>query len=255
VLGNDTDPEGQPLTAVLQTGPTEGSLTLNSNGNFTYTPNTNFNGTDSFTYFANDGTANSNLAATVTITVGAVNDLHVATDDAYTIDEDILLSVAAPGVLANDTDPEGQPLTAVLQSGPGSGSLTLNSNGSFTYTPNADFSGTDSFTYFANDGTANSNLAATVIITVNQVPDPPTAVDDSYSTNEDTTLNIASPGVLANDNDPDGDSLSAVLESGPTDGSLILNSNGSFNYTPNTNFHLKQQWQLLLHARCWLQRH
>jgi VCBS repeat-containing protein len=80
-------------------------------------------------------------------------------------------------LLANDTDPEGQPLTAILQSGPGSGSLTLNSNGSFTYTPNADFNGTDSFTYFANDGTANSNLAATVTITVNQVPDPPTAVD------------------------------------------------------------------------------
>jgi VCBS repeat-containing protein len=82
VLENDNDPDGDSLSAVLQSGPTDGSLILNSNGSFNYTPNTNFSGTDSFTYFANDGTANSNLAATVTITVGAVNDLHVATDDA-----------------------------------------------------------------------------------------------------------------------------------------------------------------------------
>jgi VCBS repeat-containing protein len=234
VLANDNDPEGQPLTAVLQTGPSSGSLNLNGNGSFSYTPNANFNGTDSFTYRANDGSANSS-PATVTITVNPVNDTPAAVGDTYTTDEDIPLTIAAPGVLANDTDPDGQPLTAVLQTGPTDGLLTLNSNGSFTYTPNADFSGTDSFTYRANDGSANSNLA-TVTINISEVNDPPAAVDDTYTTDEDIPLTIAAPGVLANDNDPEGQPLTAVLQIGPTDGLLNLNGNGSFTYTPNDDF-------------------
>jgi VCBS repeat-containing protein len=235
VLGNDTDPDGDSLSSVLQSGPTDGSLTLNSNGSFSYTPNADFSGTDSFTYFANDGTANSNLAAMVTITVNPVNDPPTATDDAYTIDEDTTLDVAAPGVLGNDTDPEGDSLTAILQNGPSDGSLTLNSNGSFSYAPNPDFNGIDSFTYKANDGASDSDVA-TVTITVNTVADPPTANNNSYVTNEDTTLNVSAPGVLGNDTDPEGDSLTAILQNGPSDGSLNLNSNGSFSYTPDANF-------------------
>src|SRR6185369_13802690 len=114
--------------------PASGSLTLNANGSFTYTPNANFNGTDSFTYRANDGTVNSN-AATVTITVNAVNDAPVANNDTYTVNEDGTLNIPAAGVLTNDTDVDGNPLTAVLVTGPTNGSLTLNANGSFTYTP------------------------------------------------------------------------------------------------------------------------
>ncbi len=173
VLGNDTDTDGDPLTAVLDSTTSNGTLALNADGSFTYTPNADFSGTDSFTYFANDGTSNSNLA-TVNITVNLVNDPPVANDDAYTTDEDTPLTVAAPGVLGNDTDTDGDPLTAVLDSTTSNGTLALNADGSFTYTPNADFSGTDSFTYFANDGTSNSNLA-TVTITVNPVNDPPVA--------------------------------------------------------------------------------
>jgi VCBS repeat-containing protein len=234
VLGNDTDVDGNALTAVLVSGPTKGTLTLNNNGSFSYTPNANFNGADSFTYKANDGTADSNVA-TVTITVNAVNDAPVAVNDSYSTNEDTTLSVAAPGVLGNDTDVDGNTLTAVLVSGPTEGTLTLNSNGSFSYTPNANFNGTDSFTYKANDGTVNSNIA-TVTITVNAVNDAPVAVNDSYSTNEDTTLTVAAPGVLGNDTDVDGNALTAVLVSGPTKGMLTLNSNGSFSYTPNANF-------------------
>ncbi len=234
VLANDSDVDGNPLSAVLVSGPANGSLTLNANGSFSYTPNANFNGSDSFTYRANDGTANSNLA-TVTITVNAVNDAPAAAGDSYSINEDTPLSVAAAGVLANDSDVEGNPLTAVLVSGPANGSLTLNANGSFSYTPNANFNGSDSFTYRANDGTTNSNLA-TVTITVNAVNDAPVAAGESYSTNEDTPLNVAAAGVLANDSDVDGNPLSAVLVSGPANGSLTLNANGSFSYTPNANF-------------------
>jgi VCBS repeat-containing protein len=175
VLANDTDPDGDPLTAILVDNPTNGTLTLNPDGSFTYTPNDDFNGTDSFTYFANDGTSNSNLAATVTITVNPVPDPPVATDDAYTIDEDTTLDVAAPGVLANDTDP-----------------------------PNLNFFGTDSFTYLANDGTADSDLA-TVTITVNPVVDPPLAdAGPDQTVDENTTVTLGG----SNSFDTEGETLS-----------------------------------------------
>ena len=171
VLGNDTDADGDPLTAALVSGPSHGSLTLNADGSFTYTPNANYNGSDSFTYKANDGTADSNVA-TVTLSITPVNDPPVATNDSSSMAEDTALVVAAPGVLGNDTDVEGDPLTAVLVSGPSHGLLTLNANGSFTYTPGANYNGSDSFTYKANDGTANSNVA-TVSLTITAVNDAP----------------------------------------------------------------------------------
>jgi VCBS repeat-containing protein len=103
-----------------------------------------------------------------------VTNAPTAGDDAYTTDEDVALNVAAPGVLGNDSDGDGDPLTAALVSGPSNGGLTLNADGSFTYTPDADFNGSDSFTYVANDGTQDSNVA-TVTITVNGVNDAPSA--------------------------------------------------------------------------------
>ena len=149
-------------------------MTLNSNGSFTYTPDTNYNGTDSFTYHASDAALNSNTA-TVTITVNATNDAPVANDDAYSTDEDTTLTVPDYGVLDNDTDPEGDTLTAVLVDDVSHGTLTLNSNGSFTYTPDTNYNGTDSFTYNASDGTLNSNNAI-VTITVTPPPSDPTIV-------------------------------------------------------------------------------
>src|SRR5262249_20296085 len=153
---------------------------------------------------ANDGTTNSNVA-TVNLTV-IPNNPPVANNDSYSTNEDTPLTASAPGVLANDSDPDGDAITARLVSGPSHGTLTLNSNGSFTYTPAANYNGPDSFTYQANDGNANSNTA-TVSITVNPVNDAPVAVNDAYSTNEDTPLSVAAPGVLANDSDVDGNSL------------------------------------------------
>src|SRR4029450_6757832 len=113
------------------------------------------------------------------------------------------------GVLSNDTDVDANSLTAIQVSGPAHGSLTLNVNGSLTYTPAANYNGPDSFTYKANDGTVDSNVA-TVSLTVNAVNDAPVAVNDSYNTNEDAPLNISAPGVLSNDTDVDGNSLTAI---------------------------------------------
>ena len=234
VLGNDSDADGDPLTAVLDTGPGNGTLTLNADGSFTYTPDSDFNGIDSFIYYANDGSADSNTA-TVTITVDAVNDPPVATDDAYATDEDTTLNIAAPGMLGNDSDPDGDPLTVVVVTVPQHGSGSIGSDGSLNYMPDANFSGSDTFSYKASDGTAESNIS-TVTITVNPINDPPVAVDDAYSTDEDTPLNVAAPGVLDNDSDPEGDTLSAIKVTDTSHGTLTFNSDGSFDYTPDADF-------------------
>lgn len=118
------------------------------------------------------------------------NTAPAAAGDAYTVDEDSVLNVAAPGVLANDTDAENDPLTAVLDSGPSHGALDLNSDGSFTYTPNPNYTGTDSFTYRANDGAVDSD-SATVTITVLEVPE-----DEETGDLADAVTELVSAGAL-----------------------------------------------------------
>jgi VCBS repeat-containing protein len=161
-----------------------------------------------------------------------VNDAPVALDDAYGGEEDTTLSVPAPGVLGNDADVDGDALTAALVSGPASGTLTLNADGSFEYVPDAGFNGVDSFTYTASDGTASSNVA-TVTITINAVNDAPVALDDAASTDFETAAIIA---VLANDSDPDGDALAVVGVTDGANGSVVINADGTATYTPNAGF-------------------
>jgi VCBS repeat-containing protein len=165
VLANDTDVDRTSLTAIVVAGPSRGTLLLNLDGSFTYTPAANYNGPDAFTYNAFDAAAYS-VPATVNITVTSVNDAPVAANDSYSMPQGAVLTVAAPGVLGNDTDTDST-LTAAVITGPSNGTLSLASNGSFTYTPAGTFYGTDSFTYRASDGAASSN--ATVTITVNKL--------------------------------------------------------------------------------------
>jgi VCBS repeat-containing protein len=178
VLENDTDVEGHPLTASLVSDVSHGTLVLNADGSFTYTPAANFHGTDSFTYKASDGVAES-ATVTVNITVTPVNDAPVAEADAYEAFTGIVLSVPAPGPLGNDSDIDGDELTAVLVSAISHGTLTLNADGSFSYTAESGFAGTDSFTYKASDGTGESG-AVTVTIEVT-LPEPPTISSISKS--------------------------------------------------------------------------
>jgi VCBS repeat-containing protein len=165
VLSNDT---GSSLSAVKQTDPANGTVTLSNDGSFTYTPNANYSGSDSFTYKANDGTTDSGIAS-VTITVNAVDDAPVAVDDGpYDAVSGVGFTVSATatsGVLANDTDIDSTSLTASVVDQPSHGALSLNANGGFTYTADATYDGPDSFTYKANDGTSYSN-AATVSLDV-----------------------------------------------------------------------------------------
>jgi hypothetical protein len=234
VLDNDSDVDGDTVLILTFVGPSNGTLSIGGDGSFSYTPNANFNGVDTFTYEVQDFNGGTD-GATVTITVNPVNDAPVAADDAYLTNEDVALVIAAAGVLGNDSDLDGDVLTASPLSGPSNGTLSLGIDGSFTYTPNANFNGVDGFSYTANDGNGGTD-AADVTITVFAVNDAPQALDDAYSTNEDVPLVVAAPGTLDNDGDVDGDALTATLDSGPSNGVLTLNGDGSFTYTPNVNF-------------------
>jgi hypothetical protein len=390
ILSNDTDTFGSGLTAGLVNGPSHGSLTLNTNGGFTYLPQTNFFGTDSFTYVAFDGDTsvleecdtggkkqtvqkgqkgaqsfqhgsagendywikkirlylsrentapngnflvsigtapNSNTIAgslvainpttitnisngssfqpydivftspvgplaagttyylnleneapnskdisvewpdannypngsyfrkgsdqnkdirftlseitksapgTVTIQVTPVNDAPIAVDDSFTTDEDTVLN-ASEGVLANDYDVEGDAFSAFVVTNVSHGTLIFDPNGTFSYMPAPNYFGRDMFSYRATDGASTGNIA-TVTINVVPVNDAPVAADHLFSTSQDTPLNVPAPGVLANNSDIDSENLTALLVSNPAHGSVALNADGSFTYTPATDY-------------------
>jgi len=229
VLANDTDADGDALTAVVVSGVSHGTLTLNSDGGFTYTPTAGYSGNDSFVYAASDGVGSSS-STTVTLQVYPHNVTGFA--DVYSTGHDTPLTVAAPGVLANDWDYEQQALTAGLIAGPAHGTLTLNANGSFVYVPAAGFVGPDSFVYRASDG-VNQSDDVTVSLSVTNFA--PWTVNDYYSVSHDRTLTTAAAeGVLLNDVDIEDDSLTVSLVTAPASGLLTLNANGSFIFTPAT---------------------
>ena len=235
VLANDAVGGGGALTAALVGGPAHGTLTLNPDGSFSYTPTAGYNGLDAFTYSATNSAGTAQ--ATVSLTVTAPPPPPTATADDYTVDQDTVLVVTAPeGVLANDVSGSGGPLTAGPVSDPTHGTLTLNANGSFTYTPVAGYNGPDTFRYRASDGAGSAE--ADVAIDV-RPPQPvvirPTANPDRYATGQDTPLTVtAATGVLANDT---GSALTAAVVTDPTHGTLVLNADGSFLYTPTAGYH------------------
>ncbi len=210
-------------------------MTLNANGSFTYTPAANYNGADSFTYKANDGTADSNVA-TVSITIAAVNDAPAAAADAFTTNEDTALVVSGPGVLANDSDVEGDALTAVARGRPEPRhghaqcrrQLHLHAGGELQRLGQLHLPGPGR--------QQPASAVATVTIAIAAMADPPVAVNDAYSTSEDTGLVLFAAGVLGNDSDVDGNPLTAVLVSGPAHGTLTLSADGGFSYIPEANY-------------------
>ncbi len=232
VVASDVD--GDALTYTLKSGgePAHGTLVLDpATGSYTYTPNLNYNGDDSFTVVVSDG-HNGTTESTVTLTVTSVNDVPVTSDDSKTTAEDTPVSGQ---VVATDVD--GDALTYTLKSGgePAHGTLVLDpATGSYTYTPNANYHGPDSFTVVIDDG-HNGTTESTVTLTITSVNDDPVTSDDSKTTAEDTPV---SGQVVASD--VDGDALTYTLKSGgePAHGTLVLDTaTGSYTYTPNLNYH------------------
>ena len=194
LLSNDTDIDGDTLTPSIVNGPTNGILSLNADGSFTYTPNSNYSGPDFFTYQVSDGHGGTDTA-TVVINVNSANDNPVAVNDSYEVAEDGVLVIGGDGVLTNDSDVDGDALTASLVTGPAHGTLTLNADGSFTYTPTANYNGPDSFTYQASDGNGGTSNA-TVDINVQSVTDQPVAINDVATVDESSVGGTSTSNVI-----------------------------------------------------------
>lgn len=173
LLANDSDPENQSLTVRLISGPAHGTLTLGTDGSFRYLAHNGFTGVDQFSYVARDGQLES-TPTTVSILVESPNLLPEGNPDTYTLTEGETLRVQSPGVLANDSDGNSDPLTVELVRSTSNGRLTLAADGSFTYQPNSFFSGTDSFRYRIRDGFGVSgDVEVTLLVAEAPKPPPP----------------------------------------------------------------------------------
>ncbi|WP_139837876.1 Ig-like domain-containing protein, partial [Roseovarius litorisediminis] len=225
VLDNDSDVDGNPLS-VTQATAQNGTVVINPDGTLSYTPDADFNGTDTIGYTVSDGQGGSDTA-TVTVNVGAVNDAPVAQDDSAVTAEDGNVQIA---VLDNDSDVDGNPLS-VTQATAQNGTVVINPDGTLSYTPDADFNGTDTIGYTVSDGQGGSDTA-TVTVNVGAVNDAPVAQDDSAVTAEDSNVQIA---VLDNDSDVDGNPLS-VTQATAQNGTVVINPDGTLSYTPDADF-------------------
>jgi VCBS repeat-containing protein len=292
VLTNDTDAQNRQLTAVLNVGPSHGSVILNADGSFVYTPVANYTGTDSFTYHANNGKLDSNITA-VSLTIKALvagslangnfesdfngwtgsGNLSIESSLSYATSPDSKLvafnggDLPANGVLSQTiATVAGRTYTltfdvgayaynkntqSLLVTAAGTGSLlsqtiTLTALGggavlwvpqSFTFV--ADRTST-TLTFSDKSSTTSSIDLLLDNVRVTEVASPtntaPTAVADTYTTNQNTILIAPAPGLLANDTDAESNPLTAILNVGPSHGTLALNSSGGFTYTPTTGY-------------------
>jgi len=231
------DPDGDPLTFSLASEPASGTAVVNADGTFTYTPGAALqslpaggSATDSFTVLVDDGNGGT-ATSTVTVTINGVNDAPVTADVAVAGDED---SKTGGTVVSSDID--GDTLIHSLDGGPSLGNAIVNADGTFTYTPGAALqslpagsSVTDSFTVLVDDGKGGT-ATATVTVTINGVNDAPVTADIAVTGNEDNKI-----GGTVVSSDIEGDKLTHSLDSGPSLGSVTVNADGSFEYTPDAS--------------------
>ena len=254
VLGNDTDPNGDPLTAYLWIGPTHDlSFVFNADGSFSYQPTSNYVGSDSFTYNVCDpDVCDPTPPTTVTLTITPIQDPPIAVDDGSLLvplptTEDTPLNVP---VLANDFDPDGDPLSIDSVDNPSHGDAVIYDNLTpldptddfIRYTPDADFNGDDEFDYTIS--AIGGTDTATIYVTVTPENDPPNAVDNWYLTDVDEPVTRSAPGLLGNDIEPDGEAMTAVYDplplgpdTPPSHGTVVVNPTGAFTYTPAPGYH------------------
>ncbi|MEO7732722.1 MAG: Ig-like domain-containing protein [Kofleriaceae bacterium] len=228
LVANDTDVDGDALTVTEVTS--AGGVATLANGIVTFTPNANFVGITTFDYTVSDGTATD--TGTVTVTVGGDNDPPVGGNDAVTIAEDTVATIATATLVANDTDVELQTLSVTAVANPSIGTVTLDA-GAVTYTPPADFNGAATFDYTVSDGAASAT--AQVTVTVTPVNDLPVASAATATTDEDAAVTITLTG-----SDIDSSALTFAIGAGPTHGTLgaltpLSPTTASVTYAPNPN--------------------
>jgi len=176
VLSNDTDTDGDNLAVSIATNAANGLLVVNSDNTISYTPNANYNGTDSFTYSVSDGNGGTSVA-TVNLTIDPVNDVPVSVIDVVSINEDSIITI---DVLGNDSDVDGDDLNITSVIGAVNGAVVINADNTLTYTPNADFNGSETLTYTVDDGNGGI-VTQNVDITINPINDAPIAQDDIFN--------------------------------------------------------------------------
>jgi len=228
-----SDPDGDPLIfSLVSPGAAHGTAIVETNGAFSYQPDPNYFGSDSFDYLVDDGLAK--VSASVTVTVNPVNDRPITQDITKTIGES---TVYTDTLTATDVDTPIAQLTFSVQQTPQHGNLQLSGNGNFTYAPTANYVGSDSFMFSVSDnGTPNLSSSGTVSITIISLNDPPIVSNQTFATTEDTTL---SDILNASDSQTPQAQLIFRLTGGlsTSKGTLKLSPDGNFTYTPNSNIY------------------
>ena len=243
VASNDFDIDNDPLTFTLLDDVSNGELDFNADGSYTYSPNPNFVGTEVFTYYVCDN-GNPALCDTAIVTIDVIeynpniNNNPIAVDDNVVISGDDTNPITIViDITANDFDPDGDSFEVTIDTsnGPNNGTLVINPDGTVSYTPNPGFIGDDTFTYTICDDFGNCD-DATVTITVTEPSNNNIifAVDDAYLTNQDVALNTEN--VTINDINPSATATTVTLLTSPSNGALVLNSDGTFTYTPTIGF-------------------
>ena len=228
VATNDVDIDSPELLYILLQGPAEGNLEFNPDGTFTYTPALDDSGVYTATYEVSDDQGGADIA-TITFIIIGVNDALEANNDQFGMQEDTVLS---GNLSTNDNDPDGDVLTYSVLVGPTNGVLSVNPNGTFTYTPGLNYFGTQTMSIQVCDA-PNSCEISSLVIVVSPVNDAPVAVNDSFSGNEDQNI---SGSVATNDSDVDFSNLSYSVVTGVSSGIFNMTSGGVFTFAPSLNY-------------------
>ncbi|CAH7296348.1 Polymer-forming cytoskeletal family protein [Vibrio chagasii] len=234
LLTGATDIEGDNLSVegVTYDGG-DGILTDNGNGTYTFAPNENFNGDVNFSFDVSDGT--DTVSANIDVSVTAVDDAPVSGDLAYSIDEDGSIRLSQEQLLSQASDVEGDDLTASSLTVDGNATVTVNDDGSFTITPEANFNGDIDIQFNITDGT--DTVQATAELTVNPVNDLPVPQDQQFTIEEDGTLQFIDADLLTGATDIDGDDLTVEgISYTGGDGVLTDHGDGTYTFAPNENF-------------------
>lgn len=236
LLSNDDDPDGDIIVVTSFTRPNNGQLTVLQNGGFSYVPDLNFLGVDTFTYIAFDGSDTATASVVITVQPGQSGPV-VANDDSYTTPSNSVISATNPGVFENDENVARLVSFTEPVSG---GTIIQGTDGSFIYIPPAGFAGTDTYTYTVADTNGNFDTATVTFIVEAMAPTgnrEPNAADDSYTGPQNQVLAVnAQDGLLGNDSDPDGDILIVSSFTQPLHGSAAVQQDGSFVYVPDADW-------------------